>query len=104
MAKPGKKKATKKRTTPKKELSEVKKKYSFIVLNHNTKKFEMADNATEAGVHVERMASHQSDEQDELKEYLSKITVHQVSEVNRIDFDTDFSITPDITIQEEDDI
>lgn len=99
----GKKKGMKKKKKATKRTGE-KKAYTFIVLNHNTNQFEMADNATEAGVHIERMISHQSDEQDELQEYLSKITIHQVSEENLVDFSTDFSITAEISVEEEDDI
>jgi hypothetical protein len=81
-----------------------KKKYTFIILNHNTNKFEQADTPVEAGVHVERMASSQSDEQKELEGYLDRIKVFQVSDNNEIDFETDFTVAADVTVEEKEDL
>ena len=98
MKKPGKKKVSKKKQ-PKE-----KKNFSFIILNHNTSKFEIANDASEAGVHVERMAESQSDNQEDLEEYLSKIAIWQVTLDNLIDYDTDFTVKPDVTVEESEDL
>jgi hypothetical protein len=93
-----------KKAKTKKKKKPEEKTFSFIVLNHNTGKFEIVDSGLEAGVHIERMSSHQTDGETELKTYLDHIAVYQVSEENRIGFSTDLSVMADVTVELNEDL